>query len=106
MQVYDIHFSDGKSCRCIVPFPADDEAEDLNQLRIGFHPGYVTEIVKVIPPPPTKLPWRRDGEVWRIGSFELRKEVDQFVCVWPGGEVSGGKDVISAAVRENWSAHA
>lgn len=59
---------------------------------------------RIIAPPPENLPWKRDGDIWRLHRFELRKlESGSFRCEWPGGSIEGGKDAISSAVREHWS---
>lgn len=103
MNIYDLTFTDGKRCRCLVMEPAADEQEDLDGVRTMFHAGYLQSMERIIAPPPDKLPWRRDGDCWRIGRFELRRTGDGlFSVTWPGGEASGGKDEVSAAVRGNW----
>ncbi len=97
MKSYDLTFADGKACRMI-----DPEGDGL--APTNFQPGYLISMTRVIGYPPSKLPWRRDGSVWRIGSFELTKlEAGRFRVTWPGGSDEGGKDDISAVVRENWS---
>lgn len=96
MKFYDLEFTDGKRCRMI-----DPEGDGLEPTN--FHPGYMRSMTRVIGTPPAKLPWKRDGAVWRIGSFELiRIEGGRFRVTWPSGSAEGGKDEISAAVRENW----
>lgn len=104
MKVFDLDFTDGKRCRCIVMEPLDDEDADKKGVQSIFHPGYVTGMRRIIAPPPEKLPWKRDGDVWRMHRFELRKlESGSFRCEWPDGSIEGGKDAISSAVREHWS---
>lgn len=102
MHIYDLTLSTGKRCRCLV---MDPQGEDIDQdgIRSIFREGQVASLERIVMPPPERLPWRRDGKVWRIGRFELRKlEGGEFVVTWPGGEVRGGKDQVSAAVREHW----
>lgn len=104
MKSYDITFTDGKTCRCIIMEPDADPAIDVAGVHSIFHAGYLSSMTRVIGEPPAKLPWRRDGSIWRIGSFELTKlEAGWFRVTWPGGSDEGGKDDISAVVRENWS---
>lgn len=79
------------------------EAEDEAGIRSIFHCGDQMLIERIIPPCPEKLPWRRDGNLWRIGRFELTRVMDgMFRLTWPRGSIDGGKDVISAAVRNHW----
>lgn len=104
MQIFDLKFSDGKSCTCLIPDPlATDEANEKD-LRGIFQPGYMVAAERVIPKPPTKLPWKQERRgLWTLGLFVLeRMEPDVFHCSWPGGEVTGGKEEISAAVRLHW----
>lgn len=97
MKFYDLEFSDGKRCRMI-----DPEGDGL--APTNFQPGYLVSMTRIIGVPPAKLPWKREGQVWRLGSFELVKlEAGRFRVTWPGGSVEGGKEEISQAVRENWA---
>lgn len=112
MKVFDLSFSDGKSCRCIVLEESADDAEEARQLISTFHPGYVVDVKRVMPPAPSKLPWRRSGEnCWRLNQFTLSKIIDSV-----SGEQVGwclkwldqtlfcnDKESISAAVRANWT---
>lgn len=105
MKVFDLKFSDGKSCRCIVlESPASDQEEE-RQLRNSFHQGYLESVTRVMPKAPAKIPWKRQHKtMWTCGLFTLSKlESGEFHCFWPGGEVTGGKDLVSSAVRENWN---
>ena len=98
MRSYDLVFSDGKRCRMI-----DMEGDGERPTNFDNQPGYLAEMERVIAPPPEKLPWRKDGDVWRIGLFVLSKlESGRFRVEWPGGSMEGGKAEVSAAVRENW----
>jgi len=107
MKIFDLSFTDGKSCRVIDPDPEGNAEESLRGYQSMFQPGYLVGLVQVIAPPPDRLPWRRDGEFWRIGAFVLvRLDGGGFKCFWPGGDVTGDKDAISDAVRENWHLHA
>lgn len=102
MHIHDLTFTDGKRCRCVVMEP-EGELIDQAGIRSIFLDGYVASVERIIKPPPDKLPWRRDGQVWRIGQFELtRLDAGIFRVTWPGGSAEGGKDEVSAAVRENW----
>lgn len=86
----------------------DDQVERASVSSI-FHPGYVTDMRRIVAPPPEKLPWKRNAaNLWSIDNggriFALSKlPSGEFHCFWPGGEVTGGRDVISSAVREHWS---
>ena len=104
MKVFDLTFADGKRCRSIVMEPSEDEAIDRAGIASIFHDGYVAGISRIVAPPPEKLPWKRTHPGrWELGQFALMKKADgTFHCFWPGGEVTGGKDEISAAVRQNW----
>lgn len=102
MHIYDLTFADGKRCRSIVMEPTTEQ-EDCAGMRSMFRDGYVLTMDRIIPPPPARLPWRRDGDCWRIGLFELRRlESGLFRVTWPGGSVEGGKEEVSAVVRGNW----
>lgn len=106
MHTYQLKFADGRACRCIVMEPESDPSVDISGVHSIFQSGYLVSMERVIAPPPAKLPWRRDGDAWRIGSFELRKEaggLGGWLLTWPGGELrSSNRDEIAAAVRENW----
>lgn len=62
MKVFDLDFTDGKRCRCIVMEPLDDEDADKKGVQSIFHPGYVTGMRRIIAPPPEKLPWKRSED--------------------------------------------
>lgn len=112
MKVFDLSFNDGKSCRCIVLEESADDAEEARHLISTFHPGYVVDVKRVMPPAPSKLPWKRDGkECWRLNQFTLTKITDE-----DSGESNGwrlqwldqtlfcnDKESISTAVRANWT---
>lgn len=107
MHTYQLKFADGRACRCIIMEPESDPSVDIGGVHAIFREDYLVSMERVIAPPPAKLPWRRDGDVWRIGSFELRKNSsglgNDWLLAWPGGELrSSSKDEIAAAVRENW----
>lgn len=103
MKIYDLTFTDGKQCRHIVPQPQDTEEEELRITQAIFC-GRLASMVRIIAPPPERLPWRFKGSHWSIGSFVLtRAGKDLFRCEWPGGSVTASAEVISAAVRTNWS---
>ena len=104
MQIFELKFSDGKSCTCLIPDPLDSDDANENDLRGIFQPGYMVAADRVIPRPPTKLPWIRQSKtLWTLNLFALsRLPSGEFHCFWPGGEVTGGKDEISAAVRLHW----
>lgn len=109
LKIFDLSFSDGRTCRVIDPDPEGNAEESLRGYQSMFQPGYLVGMVQVVAPPPTKLPWKRDGSKWRIGDFGLMKNTasNEFILSWPGGAlVSKSKDEISAAVRENWHLHA
>ena len=92
MHTYQLTFADGKTCRCIIMEPEEDPAVDVLGVHSIFAPGYLVTMDRVIAPPPERLPWKRDGAVWRLS--------------WPGGGVYGTKEQVSAAVRENWTSGA
>lgn len=101
MRVYDLTFTNGKSCRCIIPDPEGEDVE-LAGLKDMFG-GRLESMKRIIAPPPDKLPWVRKGEEWRLHSFVLRRiYAGVFRLDWPGGSIEGGKDEVSAAARENW----
>lgn len=106
MNFYDLVFADGKTGRCIVMVPDEDPAVDVAGVHSIFRDGYLVTMARVIAPPPTKLPWKRDGAVWRLHRFVLRKDGGLWRLSWPGGGVYGTKEHISAAVRENWTSGA
>jgi len=103
MLIFDLTFTDGKSCRYLCPDPEATEATERASLE-GIFCGRLASMVRIIAPPPDKLPWKRQTEtLWTLGKFALsRLPTGGFYCFWPGGEVTGGKDEISAAVRANW----
>ena len=107
MRIYDLEFTDGKVCRHIVPQPQETEEEELRITQAIFC-GRLKSMVRIIAPPPEKLPWVRTAEGWVIGAFMLISKgigrEKEFVLTWPGGILaSKSKDEISAAVRTNWS---
>jgi len=103
MHNYNLTFTDGKRSRCIVMEPKT-EAEDSAGIASIFC-GRLAGIERIIPDCPEKLPWKRDPSsgCWRLHRFTLRKDGAQWVVEWPGGSAAGGKDEVSAAVRENWN---
>lgn len=105
MQIFNLTFADGKRCTCLIPDPLDSDEANAKDLGGIFQPGYMISAERVIPKPPTKLPWKavRKG-AWSLGQFVLERiDGGKFRCSWPGGEAVGGKDEISNAVRLNWS---
>lgn len=105
MKIYDLSFSDGKSCRVIDPNPDEDESESLRSYQAMFQPGYLISMERVIAPPPAKLPWQQQKKgLWTLGLFVLRRlGDDEFECSWPGRQVVGDKDAISATVRLHYN---
>lgn len=105
MNFYDLTFSDGKTGRCIVMNLTQIQPVDVAGVHSIFHDGYLASMTRVIGDPPARLPWKRQtATLWTLGRFALSKLPDgKFHCFWPGGEVTGGKDEISEAVRENWA---
>lgn len=102
MLIFDLEFTDGKACRYLCPDPDATEVTERASVEAIFC-GRLASMVRIVTPPPEKLPWKRSGEGWVIGGFKLIKSVSGvFHCSWPGGEVAGGKDEISATVRANW----
>lgn len=103
MRIYDLTFADNKRCRCIAMDASETEEQDINSIRQGFHPGYVSGVDRIVPPIPDVLPWKRDGQVWRLHQFELsRLSAGQFELSWPGGSMRGSKDEVRQAVVDNW----
>lgn len=100
MQILDLTFTNGQRCRCIVMDPQSN-AEDEAGIRSIFC-GRLEAVERRIPECPEKLPWKRDGSVFRLARFTLEKSGDQWRLTWPDGEVVGDREVVSAAVRENW----
>lgn len=105
MKIFDLSFSDGKSCRVIDPHPDEDEAGSLRSYQAMFQPGYLVSMDRAISPPPAKLPWQQQAKgLWTLGLFVLKRmNAETFHCFWPGGEVAGDKDEISATVRLHWA---
>lgn len=107
MLIFDLTFTDGKSCRYLCPDPESTEQTERAALEAIFC-GRLSSMVRIIVPPPEKLPWKRQTEsLWTIDNGErifslARLPSGEFHCLWPGGEVIGGKDDISSAVRDNW----
>ena len=100
MRVLDLTFTNGKACRCIVMEPGDP-SEDEAGIREIFQ-GRLESITARLPPCPAKLPWQRAGDVWRLHSFGLRRDGDQWSLTWPGGSFTGASDEVSQTVRNNW----
>ena len=100
MLIYDLTFTDGKQCRHIVPEPQDTEEEELRITQAIFC-GRLASMERIVTPPPTKLPWQQQKKgLWTLGLFVLRRlGDDEFECSWPGRQVVGDKDAISATVR-------
>jgi hypothetical protein len=107
LKIFDLSFSDGRTCRVIDPDPIEDAAESLRSYQAVFKPGYLVGMQRIVAPPPEKLPWKRQAEaLWTIGAFALsRLPTGEFHCFWPGGELVGDKDAISATVRRLWVEH-
>lgn len=105
MKIFDLSFSDGKTCRVIDPDPIEDAAESLRSYQAMFQPGYLVSMEQVIVPPPAKLPWKQHAKgLWTLGLFVLKRlDAETFHCFWPGGEVTGDKDEVSATVRLRYS---
>lgn len=101
MNAYDICLTTGKSFRMLDP-DADSLAEIMQAQRAKFGDELLS-VSRVIPPIPDKLPWKRCEGGWQIGRFRLTKGDGDFTVSWPGGSVTGGKDEVSAAVRNNWA---
>jgi len=103
VKIYDLTFTDGKSCRHIVPRPQETEEEELRITAMIFC-GRLASMERIIAPPPTKLPWQQQKKgLWTLGLFVLKRlDAETFHCFWPGGEVTGDKDEVSATVRLNW----
>lgn len=104
MRIYDLAFTDGKRCRMIIPEP-ESEAKELENMRAMFGADRLASMTRIIAPPPDKIPWKRvHATLWHCGLFALSKMPDgQFRVFWPGGDVTGDKDLISATVRGNWA---
>lgn len=105
MNFYDLTFTDGKTGRCIVMEPDEDQAVDIAGVYSIFRDGYLATMTRVIAPPPTKLPWKRvANDRWELHRFVLtRVSAGHFYLTWPNGSTEGDKDHVSAAVRENWA---
>ena len=103
MLIFDLQFIDGKSCRYLSPEPEATEEEERAGLQAMFC-GRLASMVRIIAPPPERLPWKAERKgLWTLGLFILeRMDAETFKCTWPGGEVVGAKDEISASVRLHW----
>lgn len=102
MRIFDLDFADGKRCRCIAMDAEETEAEAIHSIRQGFHRGYLVSAEMIVPPIPDPLPWKREGDAWRLRNFTLSRIEAGFLLKWPGGELQGGKDEVKAAVIGNW----
>lgn len=104
MHIYQLEFTDGKSCTHIIPRPDCSEEEEIRTTAAIFC-GRLASMTRIITPPPTKLPWKPERKgVWTLGLFILERiDPETFKCTWPDGEVIGDKDEISASVRLHWS---
>lgn len=104
MRIYDLTFTDGKQCRHIVPQPQDTEEEELRITQSIFC-GRLASMVRIIAPPPEKLPWKRvANDRWEMHSFVLtRISAGWFYLLWPDGSTEGDREHVSAAVRLNWA---
>jgi hypothetical protein len=105
--IFDLEFTDGKACRYLCPDPEATEQDERKSLEAIFC-GRLKSMVRIIAPPPERLPWMRTSEGWSIGAFVLiNKGVGsekEFVLTWPGGILaSKSKEEISAAVRLHWN---
>ena len=98
MHIYDLTFTNGNRCRCIVMEPGEDDAEGIGSI----FQGRLASAVRVIPPCPARLPWVKDGEAWRLHRFTLRKDGGGWLVEWPGGSARGSSAEVSQAVRDNW----
>lgn len=103
MLIFDLTFTDGKACRYLCPDPEATEETERASLEAIFC-GRLASMVRIIAPPPEKLPWKRGGDgAWWLHRFRLSKlDSGLFRLDWPDGSAEGEKDEISAAVRLNW----
>lgn len=105
MRSYEIKFSGGKSCRCIVMEPNETEEQDIAQIGMNFTTTKVLSIERVVPPIPERVNWKKEGDCWKFGRFTMRKsesEKGEFELSWQTGSTKGDKDHISRMIRENW----
>lgn len=110
MLIFDLKFTDGKACRYLCPDPDASEQAERAALEAIFC-GRLASMVRIIAPPPERLPWRRiANDTWDLYGFKLRKCADnsdgekvwclifldqeQYLC---------GRDAVSAAVRLHWN---
>lgn len=103
MHIFDLTFTDGKKCRYLSPEPEATEEAERAGLAAMFC-GRLASMVRIIAPPPEKLPWRRvANDRWQLHNFTLtRVRAGWFYLLWPDGSTEGEKDHVSAAVREKW----
>lgn len=103
MRIYDLTFTDGRSCRHIVPEPQKTEEEEFRITAIIFC-GRLASMTRIIAPPPDKLPWKQQKKgLWTLGLFSLKRlDSGEFECSWPGNSFTGNKDAVFATVRLNW----
>lgn len=114
MRIFDLSFSDGRTCRVIDPDPEGSAEESLRGYQSMFQPGYLVGMVQVVAPPPTKLPWKRvANDRWELNGFKLRRCKDdpdgsKVWCLNYADQTlyATSKDDISTAVREHWHLHA
>jgi hypothetical protein len=107
LKVFDLQFSDGKRCRCIIPEPESDESE-LSNLKGMFGSDRLESMSRIVAPPPEKLPWKKVGSHWEIGQFKLRKcapDPDglQVWCLdYPGVSAYLDAKGVADTVRREW----
>lgn len=104
MKVFDLKFTDGRTCRAIALETEPTDQADIDSLIRKFGADRVTSVERVFPTPPARLPWeRQSNSVWTLGLFVLtRVEAGVMSLTWPDGELVGDKEEISAVVRMNW----
>lgn len=103
MLIFDLTFTDGKACRYLCPDPEASEQTERASLEAIFC-GRLASMVRIITPPPERLPWRRvANDRWELNRFMLtRISAGYFYLLWPDGSTEGDREHVSAAVRQNW----
>lgn len=79
-----------------------DDGESAEDVCRAIFQDRLESVTARVPPCPAKLPWQRAGDVWRLHSFELRRDGGRWLVNWPGGSLAGTAEEISQTVRNNW----
>lgn len=108
MHIYQLEFTDGRSCTHIIPRPDCSQEEEISSTRAIFC-GRLASMVRIIAPPPEKLPWKRmANDRWEIPGFTLYRCTDESKGKWclaflDKTVYAKESAEVSAVVRSNWA---